>query len=49
MEEDLDNLRLGSPGDFRERILTGIKKLSDIWEYLPEWQRLRELIQDYHY
>ncbi len=49
MEEDLDNLRLGSPGDFRERILTGIKKLSDIWEYLPEWQRLRELIQDYQY
>ncbi|RCJ29261.1 hypothetical protein A6770_22690 [Nostoc minutum NIES-26] len=49
MEEDLANLNLGTPADFRERILTGMKKLSDVWQYLPEWQRLRQLIQDYQY
>ncbi len=47
MEEDLVNLKLGTPADFQERILTGMKKLSDVWQYLPEWVRLRELIQNY--
>lgn len=47
MEEDLVNLKLGTPADFQERILTGMKKLNDVWQYLPEWVRLRELIQNY--
>lgn len=47
MEQDLANINLGTPADFRERILIGMKKLDDVWQYLPEWQRLRQLIQDY--
>lgn len=47
MEEDLDRLRLGTPADFKERMLVGMRKISDIWQYLPEWQRLRQLIETY--
>jgi hypothetical protein len=45
MEEDLERLGLGTPADFKERILVGMRKISDVWQYLPEWQRLRELIE----
>jgi hypothetical protein len=45
MEQDLDRLGLGTPANFKERILVGLKKLSDVWQYLPEWQRLRQLIE----
>lgn len=47
MEQDLANLNLGTPADFRERILVGMQKLTDVWQYLPEWERLRQLIQTY--
>lgn len=47
MEEDLDRLGLGDPANFKERILVEMRKIPDVWQYLLEWQRLRELIQTF--
>lgn len=45
MQEALTDFGLGKPSDFRERILVGISNSpEDVWTWLPEWQRLRELV-----
>ncbi|QTA93475.1 hypothetical protein [Desulfonema magnum] len=45
MHRALDHFNLGSPSDFRERVIVGIERSAeDVWTWLPEWQRLRELI-----
>ncbi|MDF5713327.1 MAG: hypothetical protein PUP93_05425 [Rhizonema sp. NSF051] len=45
MREQLSNFGFDSPLVFRQRILKGIEdSAEDVWTWLPEWQRLRELI-----
>ena len=45
MADALVGFGLGSPSDFRERVIKGIENAKeDVWQWLPEWQRLRELI-----
>ncbi|WP_026736184.1 hypothetical protein [Fischerella sp. PCC 9605] len=45
MREQLCGFGFESPVVFRERILKGIEESAeDVWTWLPEWQRLRELI-----
>jgi hypothetical protein len=45
MADALAGFGLGSPSDFRERVIKGIENANeDVWQWLPEWQRLRELI-----
>ncbi|MFB2769055.1 hypothetical protein ACE1AT_07120 [Pelatocladus sp. BLCC-F211] len=45
MREQLSGFGFESPVVFRERILKGIEESTqDVWTWLPEWQRLRELI-----
>lgn len=45
MDEALKSL--GGAINFRERVLVGIEESSeDIGTWLPEWQALRELIQN---
>lgn len=45
MQEALSDFGLGKPSDFRERIIVGIgKSPEDVGTWLPEWQRLRELV-----
>ena len=47
MQKALSDFGLGTPSDFRERILVGIgNSPENIWEWLPEWQRLRELVNN---
>lgn len=44
MQTMLAGLGLGSPFEFRERIIKGIEfSAEDVWTWLPEWQQLREL------
>ncbi len=45
MREQLSGFGFESPVVFCERILKGIEESTeDVWTWLPEWQRLRELI-----
>lgn len=44
METALARFGLGSPFEFRERVLKGLEESAeDPWTWLPEWQRLRDL------
>jgi hypothetical protein len=46
MEAALAQLGFASLGEFRERILKGIEGSTDnVWTWLPEWSRLRELVR----
>ena len=46
MQDHLAQLGLGTPGQFRERILKGIEQAQDdVWNWLPEWKQLRILVQ----
>jgi hypothetical protein len=48
MDGDLKNLGFGDFGDFRERILIGIRDTSDdIATWLPEWDSLRTAIRTF--
>ncbi len=45
METTLASFGFTSPFEFRERILKGIENSAeDVWTWLPEWTRLRELL-----
>jgi hypothetical protein len=45
MRSELSRFGFESPVVFRDRILKGIEETSeDVWTWLPEWQRLRELL-----
>lgn len=45
MQKDLRSFGFKSPVVFREKIKQSIEESNeDIWEWLPEWQRLRELL-----
>lgn len=49
MQAALNDFGLGTPSDFRERIIVGINKSpEDVWTWLPEWGKLRELIRDFN-
>jgi hypothetical protein len=41
LEPWLVSLGLGSPYQFRERVLRGIERATDPWAWLPEWTALR--------
>jgi hypothetical protein len=42
----LSRLNFGSPGKFRERMLSRIESSPEpVWEWLPEWRELRRLLQ----
>jgi len=46
MQDHLIQLGLGTPGQFRERILKGIEQAQDdVWNWLPEWKQLRIMVQ----
>ncbi|MBI4769669.1 MAG: hypothetical protein HY784_04470 [Chloroflexi bacterium] len=46
MEATLAQMGFPTPGDFRERILKGIENsLQNAWTWLPEWNRLRDLVR----
>jgi hypothetical protein len=46
LRETLAQLNLGSPSEFRERILKGIETAQDdVWNWLPEWKQLRTQVQ----
>ena len=48
MDGDLKRLGFGNFGDFRERILIGIRDTpDDIASWLPEWDSLRTVIQTF--
>ncbi|MCL1471127.1 hypothetical protein [Argonema antarcticum] len=48
MQDALRRFGFESPVLFRERVLKGIEDSGeDVWTWLPEWQRLRELIAEY--
>jgi hypothetical protein len=48
MRDQLKSFKFSSPDDFCEKILKGIEETEeDVWLWLPEWQRLRELIASY--
>ena len=45
MREELSRFGFESPVIFRDSIIKGIEEtVEDVWTWLPEWQRLRELI-----
>jgi len=45
MREELPGFGFQSPVIFRDSIIKGIEEtVEDVWTWLPEWQRLRELI-----
>jgi hypothetical protein len=45
MQEALRDFGLGKPSDFRERIIVGISNSPEnVWEWLPEWAELQQLI-----
>jgi hypothetical protein len=46
MQDHLTQLGLGTPGQFRERILKGIEQAQDdVWNWLPEWKQLRTWVR----
>jgi len=46
MQDGFVHLGLGTPGQFRERILKGIEQAQDdVWNWLPEWKQLRNIVQ----
>lgn|GEM_PF-547166 len=48
MRDQLKSFKFSSPDNFCEKILKGIEETEeDVWLWLPEWQRLRELIASY--
>jgi len=48
MRPELRKFGFKSPGVFRKHVLNGIQKSGeDVWEWLPEWQRLREVILNF--
>jgi hypothetical protein len=42
LEEALRAFGLGTPFEFRERVLKGLEESEDPWTWLPEWAQLRE-------
>lgn len=50
MQAALTRFGFTSPFEFRERILKGIENSTeDVWTWLPEWGRLRELINTFSF
>jgi hypothetical protein len=45
LEPHLRDLGLESPGVFCERVLKGIERAADAFDWLPEWQALRSLVE----
>lgn len=45
IREELSRFGFATPAIFKERILKGIEETAeDVWTWLPEWQRLQELL-----
>jgi len=48
MRQELQHLGFKSQSVFRKQVLNGIQKSGEnVWEWLPEWQRLREVILNF--
>ena len=48
METALIGFGFASPFEFRERVLKGLEySPEDVWTWLPEWSRLRELVRSF--
>lgn len=46
MEDYLNSSGFGGPAVFLERILTRLGDSTEVWEWLPEWQALRQLVTE---
>jgi hypothetical protein len=50
MRAALIDFTLGEPFIFRERVVKGIENSTeDVWTWLPEWEDLRQQVQNFSY
>ncbi|ACK64569.1 hypothetical protein PCC8801_0473 [Rippkaea orientalis PCC 8801] len=47
MKTSLAEFSLGEPTAFLERVVKGIEDSSDVWSWLPEWNQLRQVVQQF--